>query len=49
MMQQLPIQLLKLSARDRRVFVNVVEELDTKLMPASSVVQSSYHQVLEEI
>ena len=39
MMQKLSSQLLQLSARDRRIFVDVVEELDTKLMHASSMVQ----------
>ena len=47
MMQKLSSQLLQLSAQDKRVFVNAVEELDTKLMPASSVVQNSSHKVLE--
>ena len=46
MVQHLSSQLFQLSARDRRVFVNAVEELDTNLMPASSVVQNSSHQVL---
>ena len=49
MMQQLSRQLFQLSARDRRVFMNAVEELDTNLMHASSVVQNSSHQVLGEI
>ena len=49
MMQQLSSQLLQLSAWDRKVFVNAVEELDTNLMHASSVVQNSSHQVLGEI
>ena len=46
MMQQLSNQLLQLYAWDRKVFVNAVEELDTKLMHASSVVQNSSRQVL---
>ena len=43
-MHQLSSQLFQLSEWDRRVFVNDVEELDTKLMHASSVVQSFSHQ-----
>ena len=39
--------LLQISAQDTRVMANDVEELDTKLMLASSVVQNSSHQVLE--
>ena len=48
MMHKLSIQLFQISARDRRIFVNAVEELDTKLMSASFVVQNSSHQVLGE-
>ena len=47
--QHLPKQLFKISAQDRMLFANAVEQLDKKLMPASSVVQNSSHQVLEEI
>ena len=47
-MQKLSSHLSQLSARDKRLFVNAEEELDTKLMPESSVVQNSSHQVLGE-
>ena len=49
MIQQLSRQLLQLSALDRRLFANTVEELDTKIMPGSSLELTSYRQVLEEI
>ena len=48
MIQYLSSQLFQLSTRDRIVFANAVEGLDTRLMPASSVVLNSSHQVLEE-
>ena len=40
MVQHLSSHLLQLSAPDRILFANDVEKLDTKLMPASSVVQT---------
>ena len=49
MIQQLSSQLLQLYAWDIKLFVNAVEELETKLMHASSVVQNSSHKVLGEI
>ena len=48
MVQQLSSQLFQIYAWDRRVFVNYVEVLDTRLMPASSVALNSSCQVLEE-
>ena len=48
MMQQLSSQLFQLSAWDKQLFVNAVEELDKNLMHASSVVQNSSRQVLGE-
>ena len=48
MIQYISSQLFHISAQERRLFANFVEELDTKLMPASSVVKNSSHQVLEE-
>ena len=48
MMHQLSRKLLQLSAQDRRVFVNAMEELDMNVIPASSVVQNSSHQFLGE-
>ena len=48
MMQKLSSQLLQLSAWDRKLFVNAVEELDTKMIHASCVVQNSSRQVLVE-
>ena len=40
---------MQLYALDRRLFVNAVEELYTRLMPALSMAITSYHQVSEEI
>ena len=48
MIQNLYSQLLQPSTRDIWVFANAVEELDINLIPTSSVVQNSSHQVLEE-
>ena len=48
MIKQLSRQLFKLSAQYRRVFLNAMEEFYIKLMPASSMVQKSSHQVLGE-
>ena len=49
MMHQLYSHLLQLSAWDRRVFVNTVEELDTKMMHESYMVQNSSPQFLGQI
>ena len=49
MIQQISRQLLWLSALEKRLFVNDVEELYTRLMPELSVALNSSHQVLEEI
>ena len=46
--EKLSIQLLQLYAWDRRVFENYVEELNTRMMPASSVALNYSHQVLEK-
>ena len=48
MVQQLSIWLFKLSALDRILFANAVEELDTRLMPELSVALNPPHQVSEE-
>ena len=48
MMQHLSSQLLNLYAWDRIVFVNAVEVLDTRIMPASSMALNSSRRVLEE-
>ena len=48
MIQHLSSQLLKLSSQDRRVFVDALEKLDTKIIPASYADQNYSHQVLGE-
>ena len=48
-MLKLYSKLLQLSAQDIRVFGNDVEELDTDMMPASSMIQNCSHQVFGKI
>ena len=49
MIQHLSRQLFQLSAPERIISANAVEELGTNLMPELSVVRNSPHKVLEEI
>ena len=46
MIQKPSRQLLKISASNIRLFANDMEELETSIMPESSVAITSSHQVL---
>ena len=47
MINKLSSQLLQIYALDRRISVNAVEYLDTRLMHSLSMDLTSYHQVLQ--